>query len=132
MSPARRKSPEEVDLRKLRVELERKIADLLKQQQHYYTEWVKPNAGEAKMMTVGGKAGSQIKVLSLEAAGVLDLATPTGRFEYGRAYVEDLSGQIRRLRNQEAKLAKEVGRFTKEVARRRPDYRAKIRKRVLG
>jgi hypothetical protein len=57
-------------------------------------------------------------VLPLEAADRLDRSTPTGAFEYGRAHMEQLNGEIRRRRNRLAKVEAEQAQEREEMIRR--------------
>ena len=105
-----------------RIAIDRELAELVKQAQVWYLEWVKPNAAAAGLMTPGGKtigpAGASVNVLSLELADRIDVSTPTGKFEKGRAYMAHLDARITALRKEKEKLA----RPARGNPQRRPYY----------
>jgi hypothetical protein len=100
------------DARTQRILLEREIANLVAEQQDWYTNWVLPAAAEAKtkspMSRFSGRGVVESKPLSLEIADSLGDTDPTDRFQKGLAHVDHLSAKIKSLRVQEAKLGKAI------------------------
>lgn len=109
----------EESLRQQRLTLQRQIADAFAAQNVVWAKYVRPHAASAKLLNSAPK-GSNVaatKVVSMETAKLLDLSTPTGAFEYGRAQMESWNATIRRLRTRLAKVEREYFRLREEKAR---------------
>jgi len=112
----------EEDLRQRRVAINKELGELIPQAQDWWLNWVKPNAAEARMLTTGGKTigkqGASTKPIDIKLADQLDISTPTGKFEKGRAYMAYLDVKIRALHAEEEKLAAVLNDMHRERNRR--------------
>lgn len=106
------------DLRERKMVVDRELAELVKQAQMWWTEWVKPHVNDARMITPGGKGPGKTKPLTLKEADMLDVTTPTGRFERGRAHMAALDSRITALRDERTRLVTAIDLMDSDQKRR--------------
>jgi hypothetical protein len=111
----------EHELRQQVLLLQREIASAFQELNRIWAAYVRPNAAEAKLYVSAPRRGSRIDLtsaLSTEQADRLDLSSPTGAFEYGRAYMAYWGDVIRRKQRRLTSVRNALQKVREEETRR--------------